>query len=595
MKFTVKFACALIIILISTGCATTQLVPLPQLERDPNAATIIIKRPFIDYSWLDFHSLAFVNHPVYDNGKLIGKVSNGGELKWSREAGNMDLEVRLFTDKIRKISMKVDNNRTYTFNYVYARIFDNPLLNFVGAEGDDAGKVIFTSTPSGALIYAGSSLDSLKSLDCKTPCTMTLPAGKSHWAAGHYKMTLAGYEDSEIVYKNNTSGDREVHFNLKPLQPAQAKSSPVPIIQPPTTPVPSPEIKTDQPISISITSPEIDRGLKVVLKSSTLTITGVATGGSGVAEILVNGQQAALDDQGHFSAEVLLKPGENQITVSATDIQRKSHTRTFSITREIVKVVQKPGIEIKEPVAAVTINTGKYHALIIAVQDYSSKEINKLDHPIADAIAIKNILTQRYTFDGKNIVFLKNPDRKTIYTTFNDLRKKLSENDNLLIFYAGHGVWMDDMREGYWLPRDASGINNPTDWIPNSTIRNNIRALKAKHVLLVADACFSGGIFKVREAFTSPNASIEKIYEMQSRKAITSGSLKTVPDRSVFVEYLAKRLRENVDKYLDAQKLFISFREAVINNSPNNQMPLYGAISEAGDEGGDFVFVRRQQ
>ncbi|KAF0160050.1 MAG: hypothetical protein FD159_224 [Syntrophaceae bacterium] len=408
-------------------------------------------------------------------------------------------------------------------------------------------------------------------------------------------MTLAGHEDSEVAYRNDTHSDREVHFDLKSFQPTQAHSTPVPVIQPPTTSVPSPEIKTDQPISISITSPEIDRGLKVVLKSSTLAITGVATGGSGVAEVLVNGQQAALDDQGQFSSEVLLVPGKNQITVSATDTQRKSITRTFSITREIVKVVQKPDIEIKKPVATVTINTGKYHALIIAVQDYSSREINNLDHPIADAIAIKNILIKRYTFDDKNIVFLKNPDRKTIGTTFNDLRKKLSENDNLLIFYAGHGVWMDDMKEGYWLPRDASGINNPTDWIPNSTIRNYIRALKAKHVLLVADACFSGGIFKVREAFTSPNASIEKIYEMQSRKAITSGSLKTVPDRSVFVEYLAKRLRENKENYLDAQKLFVSFKEAVINNSPNNQMPLYGAISEAGDEGGDFVFVRRQQ
>jgi len=80
---------------------------------------------------------------------------------------------------------------------------------------------------------------------------------------------------------------------------------------------------------------------------------------------------------------------------------------------------------------------------------------------------------------------------------------------------------------------------------------------------------------------------------MPSRKALTSGSLKTVPDRSVFVEYLVKRLKENQDKYLDAQKLFISFKEAVINNSPINQIPLYGVINEAGDEGGDFIFTRR--
>lgn len=594
MKFTVKFACALIIILISTGCVTTQWVPVPQLDRDPNSAIVILKRPSVPPS-------DFIRVEVYDNNMLIGELRGKDELKWSRGEGTLKLEIKYTTvwgwsnPEIRaNTEFEVKKNNVYVLNYSLSMI-GGKFLSTLKLENNEHSKAIFTSSPSGALIYAGQSQDSLKSLDCKTPCTLTLPAGKSHWAAGHYKMTLAGYEDSAIVYKNNTSGDREVHFNLNPLQPAQAKSSPVPVIQPLTTSVPSPEIKTDQPISISITSPEIDKGLKVVFKSSTLAIIGVATGGSGVAEILVNDQQAVLDGQGHFSAEVLLKPGENQITVSATDTQRKSHTRTFSITREIVTVVQKPDIEIKKPVATVTINTGKYHALIIAVQDYASKEINKLDHPIADAIAIKNILTKRYTFDDKNIVFLKNPDRKTIYTTFNDLRKKLSENDNLFIFYAGHGVWMDDMKEGYWLPRDASGINNPTDWIPNSTIRNYIRALKAKHVLLVADACFSGGIFKVREAFTSPNASIEKIYEMQSRKAITSGSLKTVPDRSVFVEYLAKRLRENIEKYLDAQKLFVSFKEAVINNSPNNQTPLYGAISEAGDEGGDFVFVRRQQ
>ncbi len=594
MKFTVKFACALIIILISTGCITTQRVPVPQLDRDPTSAIIILKRPSIPIT------ARLIRVEVYDNDKLVGHLSSGDELKWSRGEGTLKLETKYFDLWGNPSSwiaastiLEVKKNNVYVLNYSMS---DPAVIGIAYStlklEDNEPVKAIFTSTPSGALVYAGPSQDSLKSLDCITPCTMSLPSGKSNWEAEYYKMTLAGHEDSEVVYKNSIPGDREVHFDLKSFQPAQAHSSPVPVIQPPTTSVPSRRIKTDQPISISITSPEIDRGLKVVLKSSTLTITGVATGGSGVAEILVNGQQAALGDQGHFSSEVLLKPGENQITVSATDTQRKSNTRTFSIIREIVKVVKKPDVEVKEPI---TINTGKYHALIIAVQDYSSRDINNLEHPIADAVAIKNILTKRYTFDDKNIVFLKNPDRKTIGTTFNDLRKRLSENDNLLIFYAGHGVWMDDMKEGYWLPRDASGINNPTDWIPNSTIRNYIRALKAKHVLLVADACFSGGIFKVREAFTSPNASIEKIYEMQSRKAITSGSLKTVPDRSVFVEYLAKRLRENKAKYLDAQKLFVSFKEAVINNSPNNQMPLYGAISEAGDEGGDFVFVRRQQ
>jgi hypothetical protein len=174
------------------------------------------------------------------------------------------------------------------------------------------------------------------------------------------------------------------------------------------------------------------------------------------------------------------------------------------------------------------------------------------------------------------------------------MRKQLTGADNLLIFYAGHGMWLDDMKQGFWLPSDAAGLNDPSDWIPNSTIRDYIKAIKAKHILLIADACFSGGIFKMREASSSPGTSIERIYEMPSRKAMTSGSLKTVPDQSAFVEFLIKRLKENREPYLDSQKLFTSLRDSVINNSKVNQTPLYGAITEAGDEGGDFVFVRRQ-
>lgn len=71
--------------------------------------------------------------------------------------------------------------------------------------------------------------------------------------------------------------------------------------------------------------------------------------------------------------------------------------------------------------------------------------------------------------------------------------------------------------------------------------------------------------------------------------------MKTVPDKSVFIEYLLKRLRENADRYIDAQSLFAKRLEVllVINNSPVHQTPLYGTIQEAGDEGGDFVFEKR--
>ncbi len=346
-----------------------------------------------------------------------------------------------------------------------------------------------------------------------------------------------------------------------------------------------------EPPVISITAPTVQRGLAVKVRNDSIVVSGTARSGQGIARVTINGQSAALDNQGNFSAELLLKPGENMVLVTALDVQRNATTEQFLVLRE----AGKPVLQSVYPPKEQGVGSGTYHALLIAVQDYRSSEITRLDHPVQDAERLKEILLSGYTFQPAHVTLLKNPDRKTIFKAFESLRRIVKPQDSLLVFFAGHGVWLEDMQQGFWLPRDAAGMSDPSDWISNSTLRDYIKAIKARHILLVADACFAGGIFKVRDAFRRPNAAVEKVFEMPSRKALTSGSLKTVPDRSVFVDYMLKRLKENRDQYLDAQKLYTRFREAVINNSPVAQTPLYGAIAETGDEGGDFIFVRRGQ
>ena len=78
---------------------------------------------------------------------------------------------------------------------------------------------------------------------------------------------------------------------------------------------------------------------------------------------------------------------------------------------------------------------------------------------------------------------------------------------------------------------------------------------------------------------------------MPSRRAITSGTLTAVPDNSVFVGYFLKRLEQNDEQFLPAQQLFNSLRLAVINNSAT--VPQEGVIAETGDEGGDFIFIKK--
>lgn len=272
------------------------------------------------------------------------------------------------------------------------------------------------------------------------------------------------------------------------------------------------------------------------------------------------------------------------ITITSPDVQR-----SLKLVSKLSSIIVKPdsSATIVEP-----IPSGAYYALIIGVKEYSDPNIPSLDHPLQDAQRVYDLLTSAYTFDQKNVTFLKNPDQGQILDELDNLADRVAEDDSLLVFYAGHGYWDEKLKQGYWLPSDASK-GSRARWLSNSTIRDYINGIKSKHTLLVADACFSGGIFKTRSIGDTAPRAVQELYRLPSRKAMTSGMMKEVPDRSVFVEYLLKRLKDNAEQYMSSEQLFSSLRQAVINNSPNAQVPQFGEIRETGDEGGDFVFVRR--
>lgn len=232
-----------------------------------------------------------------------------------------------------------------------------------------------------------------------------------------------------------------------------------------------------------------------------------------------------------------------------------------------------------------------YYALVIGVDQYQDKEILSLDNPVKDAQAIAQVLKTHYTFEEANVKVLTNPKRGEIIDALDALSTKVNSKDNLIVFFAGHGIWNNQLNQGYWLPSDAK-FNSKANWLSNSTLRDYLGGINSKHTLLIADACFSGGILKERAVFENSKAILE-VYKLPSRKAMTSGTLKTVPDKSVFIEYLLKNLIQNEAPLLSAHQLFTHFKIAVINNSPNGQVPQYGPISQAGDEGGDFIFLKR--
>lgn len=237
----------------------------------------------------------------------------------------------------------------------------------------------------------------------------------------------------------------------------------------------------------------------------------------------------------------------------------------------------------------VNVGENNYYALLIGVEKYLDKSMN-LKFPVNDMNKLRNILTEDYLFNENNIVTLANPDRNKIFDTFQSLKSKITEYDNFLVFYAGHGQFEENMDQGFWIPSDGTKYNT-ANWISNDEIVSLLKGIKAKHTLLIADACFSGSIFITRDVIINYDKAVEVAYSLESKTALTSGANAPVPDKSIFLEFLLKRLKENNEKYLFAENLYLDFRDAVTNNSITGQRPLYGELD--GDKGGQFIFIKR--
>ncbi|MBF0561538.1 MAG: caspase family protein [Alphaproteobacteria bacterium] len=235
------------------------------------------------------------------------------------------------------------------------------------------------------------------------------------------------------------------------------------------------------------------------------------------------------------------------------------------------------------------VDFGNYHALVIGNNNY--QYVPKLDNATLDANAVADALANEYGFDVTKIL---DGNRSDILSAIDRLRGSLTEKDNLLIFYAGHG-YLDKLSDrGYWLPVDAQA-DRRANWISNADITDALKAIQAKHVLIVADSCYSGTL--TRATGMSVPTPLLRINGFRSRNVMASGGIEPVADgggknkHSIFTSAFLDALKKNTE-VVDGQNLFNMVRDPVRLNT--DQMPEYNDIRNTNHEvGGDFIFVRR--
>ncbi|HEX7413324.1 MAG TPA: caspase family protein, partial [Bacteroidia bacterium] len=239
---------------------------------------------------------------------------------------------------------------------------------------------------------------------------------------------------------------------------------------------------------------------------------------------------------------------------------------------------------------------GKYYALIIGIDKYKGIW-SPLKNAVADAKAMETTLA-KYKFDAFHTLYNEAATRDKIINEFEWLMANAKEQDNVFIYYSGHGEFKAEMNKGYWIPVDAEAAST-SHYVSNNDIQTFLTGIKSKHTLLVSDACFSGDIFRgntVSVPFEESEKYYKEVHSRASRQAMTSGGIEPVMDggkdgHSIFAYYFLKTLNENNGKYFDASQLYEKIKIPVINNS--DQSPKLSPVKGTGDEGGQFIFIKK--
>jgi uncharacterized protein len=297
-----------------------------------------------------------------------------------------------------------------------------------------------------------------------------------------------------------------------------------------------------------------------------------------------------------------------RLIANLQDERRKSTERIAGIPKirtpqGTVELTQLPPTADERTVSGMKF--GRFYAIVIGNQNYQNPKLENLDTPKHDAERVYDILAEKYGF---TVTRLDDANDIDILKTINDLNQVVKPEDNVLIYYAGHGARLASQKaeNGYWLPVNADPPPKDTFWVPNEQITGHLGRLPAKRVLVVADSCYAGLLSNDPSyLFMNDQVKYSKEYvafklPKRARLLLSSGGDKPVLDEgsggnSVFARAFIDELEANTG-IMSSPELFSRIRKRVEVAAEHNkfvQKPEFKSIKGAGHEVGDFFFVPR--
>lgn len=252
------------------------------------------------------------------------------------------------------------------------------------------------------------------------------------------------------------------------------------------------------------------------------------------------------------------------------------------------------------PSPSARANLGRFFALVIGNGKYAHlPPVPSAEH---DAKAMQALLRDQYGF---KVTLLLDATNAKVLSTLYALSQTLSANDNLVVFYAGHGRRDLRSRRGWWLPVDAgSDRDAKTNWLPNQEVSDRLALIAARHILVLADASYVGDITRgapqpAPEAMTAAQwtSYVEATKRHRARLALSSGADGPLsgarPPSSRFASTLIDVLRRQ-SGVVPASRVHREVVNALTaDDRVTSAVPTFAPLQSAFHDGVDFLFERK--
>jgi Caspase domain len=261
-----------------------------------------------------------------------------------------------------------------------------------------------------------------------------------------------------------------------------------------------------------------------------------------------------------------------------------------------------------EPVAQ-----GRSLIAVIGINEYTYWQ--KLKNAVQDAVGLQQTLIDKLEFSAPIPPLLNEVATKAAITSLieDQLRELLQEDDNLILFFAGHGHTRVDkvggkvVETGFIVPVEGRGPKEVWgDYIQIDPLLQSISKLPARHILVIIDSCHSG--FALGEAMKSFRDAVRYERDLSSRisrKVITSARREQlaldggpVPGHSLFTGTLVDGFnwgKADLDSngLITSSELGLFVQQQVGQASESKQTPDFGSFYL--DDRGEMVISLQNQ